>query len=520
MPRRSQIASRPVIDRRANPTMQGVGLWSAIFVLSLATFVSILDTTIVNVAIPHIAGAFAASPNEGTWAITSYAVAEAFTVPLSGWLASRFGAVRVFLVAIIGFTVFSILCGVATSLQMLVAFRVLQGLAGGPLMPMAQTLILRVAPPKQVEMAMGLWMMTTILAPVAGPILGGMLTDGIGWRWAFYLNVPVCALCGLWAWRLLRTRETQTSVQKIDFIGMILLAIWVGALQIMLDNGQDRDWFASPFIIGLCATSVIGFVIFVIWEMTDGHPVVDLRVFRHRTFAVCAAALALTFGAFFASIILLPLWLQINMGYTATLSGYILSFQGILGIVVAPFAALAMSRIDPRLMMSAGLAILAAAIYARTGFALNIGFNQMILPQLAVGLGIPLFFVPLMTLSMGAVRPNETASASGLINFLRTIASAIATALVVAAWNSNIRASRVDLVGTLQRPRDLLAHMEAGGLSSDKALRALDGMVQQQSIMVATNHITLILAAIVAVAAVGIWLMPRPPRQAKVYLAH
>ncbi len=309
-------------------------------------------------------------------------------------------------------------------------------------------------------------------------------------------------------------------MQKIDYVGMILLAVWVGALQIMLDNGEDRDWFASSWIIALFATSAIGFVVFLIWELTDSHPVVDLRVFRHRTFAVCAAALTLTFGAFFASIILLPLWLQINMGYTATLSGYILSFQGILGIVVAPFAALAMSKIDPRLMMSAGLAILAAAIYARTGFALNIGFTQMILPQLAVGLGIPLFFVPLMTLSMGAVRPNETASASGLINFLRTIASAIATALVVAAWNGNIRASRVDLVGTLQRPQDLLSRMEAGGLSSDKALRALDGMVQQQSIMVATNHITLMLSAMVAVAAVGVWLMPRPPRQSKVYLAH
>ena len=282
MERKGQNSARPVTDRRASPTMQGVGLWSAIFVLSLATFVSILDTTIVNVAIPHIAGAFAASPNEGTWAITSYAVAEAFTVPLSGWLAARFGVVRMFLFAIIGFTLFSALCGMATSLQMLVVFRVLQGLAGGPLMPMAQTLILRIAPPKQVEMAMGLWMMTTILAPIAGPILGGMLADGIGWRWAFYINIPVCVICGLWAWRLLRTRETQILRQPIDYIGMILLAVWVGALQIMLDNGEDHDWFASPWIIGLFAASAIGFVLFVIWEMTDSHPVVDLRVFRHR----------------------------------------------------------------------------------------------------------------------------------------------------------------------------------------------------------------------------------------------
>ena len=336
---RRQANIRPAIDRRATPTMEGLGLAAAIFVLSLATFVSILDTTIVNVAIPHIAGAFAASPNEGTWAITSYAVAEAFTVPLSGWLASRFGVVRMFLLSIIGFTVFSALCGLAPSLQMLVAFRVLQGLAGGPLMPMAQTLILRVAPPKRVEMAMGLWMMTTILAPIAGPILGGWLADGIGWRWAFYINVPVCVICGLWAWRLLRSRETQAVKQPVDFIGMALLALWVGALQIMLDNGEEHDWFASGWIICLFAASAIGFIVFIIWELTDSHPVVDLRVFRHRAFAVCAAAMTLTFGAFFASIILLPLWLQTNLGYTATLSGYILAFQAVLGVVVAPIAA-------------------------------------------------------------------------------------------------------------------------------------------------------------------------------------
>jgi DHA2 family multidrug resistance protein len=511
---------RPVVDRRSSPTMDGVSLGAAIFVLSLATFVSILDTTIVNVAIPHIAGAFAASPHEGTWAITSYAVAEAFTVPLSGWLAARFGVVRMFIFAIIGFTIFSAACGLATSLQMLVVFRVLQGLAGGPLMPMAQTLILRIAPPAKVEMAMGLWMMTTILAPIAGPILGGTLADTVGWRWAFYINIPVCIFCGIAAWRLLRTRETQIVKQPIDHVGMILLAVWVGALQIMLDNGENHDWFASSFILTLFAIAVIGFVVFVIWEMTDRAPVVDLRVFRHRTFTVCALAMTLTFGAFFASIVLLPLWLQINMGYTATLSGYILAFQAILGIVVAPIAAGMMSRIDPRLMMSSGLAILAAVIFWRTGFATNIGFNQMILPQLAMGLGIPLFFVPLMTLSMAAVKPAETASASGIINFMRTMASAIATALVVSAWNSGIRESRVDVVGNLRHPQEVLAGIQGGGHSHAEAVRVLDGMVQQQSIMLATNHMSLVLSVVIAIAAVGIWLIPRPKGPSKVYMAH
>jgi len=490
--------------------MTGAALAAAIFVLSLATFVVILDTTIINVAVPHIAGAFAASANEGTWTITSYAVAEAFTVPLSGWLVARFGVVRVFLFSIIGFAVFSMLCGIASSLSMLVVFRVFQGLCGGPLMPASQTLIMRVTPPHRVELAMGLWMMTTILAPIAGPILGGTLADTVGWRWAFYINIPVAIVCAVGAWWLLGKRETAAAKVPIDFIGLVLLAIWVGALQIMLDNGQNQDWFASPWITGLLVIAILGFVVFVIWELTDAHPIVDLRVFRHRGFAVSAAAMSLTFGAFFAAIVLMPLWLQINLGYTSTLSGYVLAFQAVFGVLMAPVAAILMTRIDPRLLMSAGLAILAAAILYRTGYALDVSFEKMILPQLAMGFGIPLFFVPLMTLSMTAVEPGETAAASGLINFLRTICGAIATALVISAWSSSATASRSDLANSLRQAPDFLARLGERGMAPGQALGALDGLVQNQSIMLATNHMFALLGSVVALTAVGIWLMPKP----------
>ena len=489
--------------------MQGVALAAAVFVLSLATFIVILDTTIINVAVPHIAGAFAASANEGTWTITSYAVAEAFTVPLSGWLVARFGVVRTFLVSITGFAVFSMLCGLATSLPMLVVFRVFQGLCGGPLMPASQTLIMRVTPSHRVELAMGLWMMTTILAPIAGPILGGTLADSIGWRWAFYINIPVAILCAFGAWSLFRTRETPTAKAPIDFVGLVLLALWVGALQIMLDNGQNQDWFASPWITGLLVVAVLGFAAFVIWELTDDHPIVDLRVFRHRGFAVSAAAMSFTFGAFFASIVLMPLWLQINLGYTSTLSGYVLAFQAVFGVIVAPLAAMLMTRIDPRVLMSAGLAILAVAIAWRSGYALNISFEKMLLPQLAMGIGIPLFFVPLMTLSMTSVRPWETAAASGLINFLRTIAGAIATAAVISAWSSETISSRSNLVSRLHHPQEFVAGLADKGLPSNRALGSLDALVESQSLMLATNHMFLLLGGVVALMAVGIWLMPR-----------
>jgi MFS transporter, DHA2 family, multidrug resistance protein len=489
--------------------MHGVSLGAAIFLLSLATFVVILDTTIINVAIPHIAGAFAASANEGTWAITSYAVAEAFTVPLSGWLVARFGVVRTFLVSIIGFAVFSMLCGIASSLEMLVVFRIFQGLCGGPLMPASQTLIMRVTPSHRVELAMGLWMMTTILAPIAGPILGGTLADSIGWRWAFYINIPVAALCAAGAWSLFRMRESLTAKEPIDFVGLVLLAIWVGALQIMLDNGQNQDWFASSWILGLLIVAVLGFLAFVIWELTDDHPIVDLRVFRHRGFAVSAAAMSLTFGAFFASIVLMPLWLQINLGYTATLSGYILSFQAVFGVIIAPLAAILMTRIDSRAIMSLGLGILALAILYRAGYALNISFENMILPQLAMGVGIPLFFVPLMTLSMTSVNPGETAAASGLINFLRTISGAIATAAVISAWSSSAVTSRSNLVGNLNHSQEFLAGLGEKGLAANQALGSLDALVQNQSIMLATNQMFLLLGSVVAITAVGIWLMPK-----------
>lgn len=490
--------------------MQGVSLAAAVFVLSLATFIVILDTTIINVAIPHLAGAFAASANEGTWAITSYAVAEAFTVPLSGWLVARFGVVRTFLVSIVGFAVFSMLCGIASSLTMLVAFRIFQGLCGGPLMPASQTLIMRVTPPHRVELAMGLWMMTTILAPVAGPILGGTLADTIGWRWAFYINIPVAMLCALGAWALFRRRESRTSMLPIDYVGLGLLALWVGALQIMLDNGQDQDWFASPWILGLLVLSVLGFVVFVIWELTDDHPAVDLRVFRHRGFAVSAAAMSFTFGAFFASIVLMPLWLQINLGYTSTWSGYVLAFQAVFGVILAPVAAVLMTRMDARLVMSAGLSILALSIFYRSGYAIDISFEKMILPQLAMGLGIPLFFVPLMTISMTSVSPRETAAAAGLINFLRTMAGAIATAATISAWSTNAITSRSNLVGRLNLAHDQMARLQDRGLSADQALHTLDGLVQGQSVMLATNHMFLLLGAVVGLTAVGIWLMPRP----------
>jgi MFS transporter, DHA2 family, multidrug resistance protein len=500
--------------------IRGPQLVVAIGVLALANFMAVLDMTIVNVAVPHIAGSLAVAQNEGTWTITSYSVAEAIMVPLTGWLARRFGAVRVLCVAALGFGFFSALCGISTSLGMLVVARVMQGLCGGPLMPMSQTLVMRIAPRRHTNIALGLWTMTTILAPVAGPILGGTITDGAGWPWAFYINVPVSIVCAFFAWRLLSSRETPTQKTPVDYVGFGLLMLWVGALQIMLDNGQDKDWFNSPFIVTLAVVAAIGFAAFVIWELTDDHPIVDLRVFEKASFALASLAMTFVFGSFFASVVLIPLWLQSNMGYTATWAGYVVAFNGVFGVVMAPIAAMLISRVDPRALMSVGLSIIAATTFYRVGFAQNISFAQMIPPQLAFGLGMPLFFVPLMATTMSMVAPDKTATAAGLINFLRSMSGAFATAIVTAMWSDDATRDRVQLVGRLNHPDDTLAKLGGTPHHMGPALQMLDNMVQSQSVMLATNRTFLEIAVIVACVAAGVWLMPRPKGPVRMAAGH
>ncbi len=499
---------------------KGMMLVLAIFILALANFMAVLDMTIVNVAVPHIAGALAVSQNEGTWVITSYSVAEAIVVPLTGWLAARFGAVRVFALAAIGFGICSALCGISNSLGMLVVFRVAQGLCGGPLMPMSQTLLLRVAPPERRNLALGLWAMTTILAPVAGPLLGGIFSDGIGWEWAFYINVPVAVVCASIAWRLLSKHDAALVKNAIDYVGLGLLIVWVGALQIMLDNGEDKDWFGSPFIVMLALTAAIGFVAFVIWELTERHPIVDLRIFRHRGFAVSAVTMLLTFGSFFGSIVLVPLWLQANMNYTASSAGELVAFNGVFGIVMAPIAAQLMSRVDGRALMSIGIAIIALATLWRSSFSLDMTFMQLLPSQLVLGLGMPLFFVPMTALAMASVAPEETASAAGLVNFLRTMSGAIATAIVTTAWENGARTAHVDSAGRLNGTDGILAKMNAIGLSAGQALQSLDNMVQSQSMMLATNQVFLVVGVVLALAAASVWLMPKPSGPVQMQVGH
>src|SRR5882757_889647 len=286
--------------------LRGPTLWLAGLAIALANFMVVLDTTIANVLVPHIAGNLAVAPSQGIWVITSYAVAEAVCVPLTGWLTKRFGMVRVFVFGMVGFGLFSMLCGMSTSLGMLIACRIGQGFCGGPIMPLSQTILLRIFPKRLHAQALTIWAMTTIVGPILGPILGGTIGDTWSWHGAFLINVPVAALCAGAALWLLRGAETPTETSRIDIVGLMLMLVWIAALQIMLDLGQEHDWFADGFILTLAIVAGIGFLAFLVWELTDSAPVVDLRIFRHRGFTASVVALSITFAAFFAGIVLVP----------------------------------------------------------------------------------------------------------------------------------------------------------------------------------------------------------------------
>lgn len=479
------------------------------FTLAMANFMAVLDTTIVNVSVPNIAGGLAVSPSQGTWVITSYAVAEAITVPLTGWLAGRFGAVKVFTSAMIGFGIFSALCGLAPTLGALVVFRVLQGLCGGPMIPLSQTLLLRVFPKEKANAAIGLWSMTTVVGPIAGPILGGHLSDNAGWEWIFYINVPFTILFAFLATRILSGSETKILKRPVDVVGLGLLVLWVGSMQIMLDKGKELDWFASPTIVALAIAAVVGFIAFLIWELTEKNPIVDLKVFRFRSFAIGTAVLSLTFGTFFSSVVLLPLWLQTNMGYTASWAGYATALTGVMAVVMSPVVAKLAGKIDARALISFGVAILALVGYVRTGFTTEATFWSISWPQLLQGFGMPFFFIPTMKLALAQLPPEDIASGSGFVNFARTTSGAFATSIVTTQWDNAANVNRWNLVGKLNDPDGAIARLTGMGFSHDQALKQLEGLVSSQSVMLATNQLFLITAIAFAIAAAVVWAAPK-----------
>ena len=502
------------VTRPANyyPTdLQGGKLLLAAVVLALANFMVVLDMTIANVALTHIAGGLAISTSQGTWVITSYAVAEAICVPLTGWLAGRFGAVRMMTVSLLGFTVFSVLCGLSNSLAMLVVCRIGQGLFGGPIMPLSQTLLMRIFPQQEHGKAMAIWSLTTVIGPILGPILGGTLSDTWSWHWVFFINIPVGILGFFGVAHLLKNVSMPTQKLRIDAIGLGLLIIWIAALQLILDLGHEHDWFSSSLIVNLTIIAVVGFIAFLIWESTESAPVVDIRVFRHIGFTSSVFALAFGFAAFFGCIVVIPQWLQTNLGYTASWAGYVTATMGMGSIIMSPIVAKLSAKYDPRWIASTGLIWLGMVTLLRAFWTNDASFWVVAFPQILQGFGVPMFFIPLSNLALASVLPQEIASAAGLMSFLRTIAGAIGASVSITLWNDNIAVARSEIVSRLH-PEQTLQQLNNAGFSPSMATQVISDLVNKEAVTVAVDHVFMIFVLLFILAAALVWLAPQPKK--------
>ncbi|MEA3149884.1 MAG: transporter, family, multidrug resistance protein, partial [Gammaproteobacteria bacterium] len=417
------------------PPLHGGKLLFLTAAIATATFMEILDMTIVNVSVPSISGSLGVSTSEGTWAVSSYMLAAAVMQPLTGWIGRRFGEVRTFVTSICLFMLFSALCGLATSMPMLVAARLIQGLVSGPMMSVAQAILLRNYPVERRGMALALWSMVIIIAPIFGPILGGWITDNLSWPWLFYINLPVGAFAAAASWTILRHRESKKVKLPIDVVGLTLLVGGVGCLQFMLDNGNDKDWFSSPAIVAAAAVSLVCITFLIPWELTDKNPVIDLHLFGRRNFRVGTAVIGVAYFAFSGVNIIFPLWLQTTLGYTATWAGLAVAPVGLLALIAAPLVGRNMNRLNLRMAASFAFCVFGGAVFWTSTLNESASFAQFAMPRFLQGLGVAFFFLPLNQMILSGVPPRDLASASGLSNFVRTISGSIATAVTVWMWN-------------------------------------------------------------------------------------
>lgn len=412
-------------------TLPGPNKWLVAVTVMIPTFIEILDMTVVNVSLNHIQGNLNAGLDEVTWVLTSYLVANAIVIPMSGWLASRVGRRRYLLMSICLFTASSFACGAATSLGMLVLFRVLQGAGGGGLQPLSNAILLETFPPEEHGKAMAIFGMGIVFAPILGPILGGWITDNWTWRWVFYINIPVGVLSVLMTILFIQDPPyLRQKATRIDYPGIALLIVGIGCLQLVLDRGERLDWFASPMIRNLSVLSAGALVFFVVNELNRPNPVVDLRVYKDRSFAMGNLVMFLGFFAFFASLVLLPIYVQKLMSYTPWWAGWVLAPGGIASLVMMPLAARLMQKVDARKLLFAGLAINAYALYLMSGFNLEADFDSILWPRLVQGVGLGLFFVPLATLTVGRVPREKMGNASAVFNLVRNLGGSFGVALM------------------------------------------------------------------------------------------
>ena len=464
----------------------------------LATFMEVLDTTVVNVSIPHIAGNLASTNEEGTWVVTSYLVSNAIVLPISGWLANHFGRKRLLLACVAGFTVTSLCCGMATSLAQLIVFRVLQGLTGGGLQPLAQAILLETFPKERHGHAMAAFGIGILLAPILGPTLGGWITDNYDWRWIFYLNLPVGILSLFLMNRyVFDPHYVKRGNGKVDLWGIGFLALGIGSLQVLLDTGQRKDWFSSDYIrifTGLC---IFGLVALVVRELMTDHPVVDLRVLRDRSYSAGVFLISLLGFVLYASLVLLPLYLQTLMGYPAYNSGLALSPRGIGALLFTPLAGHLTTKTDPRRLLLVGFIIGSVTMFQLSGLNLYAGFWDIFWAQILQGVALSFLFIPLMSLAMSHISPQKMGNATSIFNLMRNIGGSVGIAIMTTFLARRTQLHQNHLVvnvtagnsKTLQMLNGMRANFIAHGTdavtASRKSLAAMYGLVQQHAAMLA-----------------------------------
>ncbi|PYS55243.1 MAG: EmrB/QacA family drug resistance transporter [Acidobacteria bacterium] len=487
------------------------------------TFMEVLDTTVVNVSLPHIAGNLSATPEEATWALTSYLVANAIVLPITGWLSNYFGRKRLLMTSVVGFTTASFFCGFAPNLAWLVSFRILQGLTGGVLQPVSQAVMLEAFPPAQRGKAMGFWGLGIVVAPMLGPVLGGWLTDNYSWRWIFYVNIPVgivsIIMTKLFIFDPLYIRRTSA---KVDTWGIGLLAVGIGSLQLVLDKGQQEDWFASNWIASLTILSAVLLTVFIIYELRTAHPVIHLRVFKDRTYATGVLLMTTLGFVLYGSLVLLPLFLQTVLGYPAVEAGVAMAPRGLGSFIAMPLIGFLTAKIDPRKLLGLGLIGGSLSLFALGSLNLQIGYWNIFWPQFFQGISMGLIFVPLTTVTMSLIKKEEMGNATSLFNLMRNLGGSVGIAVIATTLSRNAQ-TQFNILGTHvsgfdMRVRMLLDQMRTAFMSrgmdfstaSNAAYAALAGIVQKQAVMVAFVQLFRLLALVFAIVIPLVFVMKRP----------
>jgi len=476
-----------------NPWLIGV-------VVAIAAFMEVLDTSIANVALPYIGGNLGATTDQSTWVLTSYLVSNAVVLPISGWLATSFGRKRFFMICLAIFTVSSLLCGFAPSLAAIILFRIMQGAGGGGLQPMAQAILADTFPPEQRGLAFALYGVTVIVAPTIGPTLGGWITDNYSWRWIFFINIPIGIMALLLVYRLIEdppwAKRKGGMVSQVDYVGMSLLILGVGALQIMLDKGQEDDWFGSRFILTLAILAATGLVSLVIWEWFHKHPIIDVHLFKNFNFLASNGMMFVLGLMLFASLVMMPLFLQSLMGYTAESAGLVLSGGGLLLLFMMPVIGVLSSKFQARYLIAFGWLTLSIGMYYSTRrLDLDISFRSAAMLRVVQVFGLGFLFVPINLASYVGMPAEKSGSVAGLVNFMRNMGSSVGTSMVTTLIARRAQVHQVYLVANVraggrtfsQAAAGITAHVATSGANATLAVKTAYAIIYRTVIIQATT---------------------------------